>query len=171
MTDSSSDQRLYPLHRELARPFTQAERFTMNHTHEPSAPQDAGNIDAFLNGQPFAVVGASTNRAKYGNKVLRVYQQHNKPVYPINPRADEIEGLKAYPDLASLPELPHGISIITPPAITDQVVEQAVSLGIKHLWMQPGAESAKAVSYARKNGVNVVAYGPCVLVVLGYRER
>ncbi len=143
----------------------------MSDAHQTNAQQDAGDIDAFLKGEPFAVVGASTHREKYGNKVLRAYQQGNKPVYPINPRADEIEGLKAYPDLASLPELPHGVSIITPPKITDQVVEQAVSLGIKHLWMQPGAESAKAVSYARKNGVNVVAYGDCVLVVMGYRER
>jgi predicted CoA-binding protein len=143
----------------------------MSDYHHTSDQQATGDIDAFLSGGPFAVVGASTNRDKYGNKVLRVYQQHNRAVYPINPRAEEIEGLKAYPDLASLPEVPHGVSIITPPAITEQVVEEAVSLGIKHLWMQPGAESAKAVSYARENDVNVVANGPCVLVVLGYRER
>lgn len=143
----------------------------MNDTRHPNAPQDDYDIDAFLDGNPFAVIGASTNRDKYGNKVLRAYQQNNKIVYPINPRADEIEGLKAYPDLASLPELPHGISIITPPTITEQVVEQAVSLGIKHIWMQPGAESAKAVDHARENGVNIVAYGACALVVMGYSER
>lgn len=143
----------------------------MSDEHHTDAQQDAGDIDAFLSGDAFAVVGASTNRAKYGNKVLRVYQQNNKTVYPINPRAEAIEGLTAYPDLASLPVVPHGISIITPPAITEQVVEQAVALGILHIWMQPGAESAAAVSYGRKNGVNVVAYGPCVLVVLGYREQ
>ena len=48
---------------------------------------------------------------------------------------------------------------------------EAVDLGIKHVWMQPGAESAKAVALGRENGINVVANGPCVLVVLGYRER
>lgn len=143
----------------------------MSDAHPTNDQQTVGNIDAFLNGAPFAVVGASTNRAKYGNKVLRVYQQNDRPVYPINPRADEIEGLQAYPDLASLPELPHGVSIITPPAITEQVVDEAIALGIKHLWMQPGAESAKAVRHARENGINVVANGPCVLVVLGYREH
>ncbi|MEO0475945.1 MAG: CoA-binding protein [Planctomycetota bacterium] len=143
----------------------------MSDAHPTNDQQTAGDIDAFLSGGPFAVVGASTNRAKYGNKVLRVYQQNDRPVYPINPRADEIEGLQAYPDLASLPELPHGVSIITPPAITEQVVEEAIALGIKHLWMQPGAESAKAVRNARENNINVVANGPCVLVVLGYREH
>jgi len=138
------------------------------HTHDQ---QTGGDIDAFLNGAPFAVVGASTSREKYGNKVLRVYQQNNRPVYPINPRAESIEGLKAYPDLASLPELPHGVSIITPPKITQRIIEEAVSLGIKHLWIQPGAEDAQAVAYARENDVNVVANGPCVLVTLGYTER
>lgn len=164
-------RQLYPLHNEPARPITQAERLNMSDEHHTSDRQADGDIDAFLSGEPFAVVGASTNRAKYGNKVLRVYQQNDKPVYPINPRADEIEGLKSYPDLASLPVVPHGVSIITPPTITEQVVEEAVSLGIKHLWMQPGAESAKAVSYARENGVNVVAYGACALVVMGYHEH
>ena len=143
----------------------------MSDEHNTNDQQTAGDIDAFLSGRSFAVVGASTNREKYGNKVLRVYQQNARVVYPINPRAAEIEGLKAYADLASLPEVPHGVSIITPPAITEQVVEQAVSLGVKHLWLQPGAESAKAIAYARENDVNVVANGPCVLVVLGFRER
>ncbi|MEM6259981.1 MAG: CoA-binding protein [Planctomycetota bacterium] len=142
----------------------------MDNTRHSTSQQTGDNIDAFLGGGPFAVVGASSNRAKYGNKVLRVYQQNNKTAYPINPRADEIEGLKAYPDLASLPETPHAVSIITPPAVTERVVEEAVALGIKHVWMQPGAASAKAVAHALENGVNVVANGPCVLVVLGYRE-
>lgn len=143
----------------------------MENSHDTTAQQTQGNIDAFLNGSPFAVIGASTNRDKYGNKVLRVYQQNNKPVYPINPRAEEIEGLKAYPDLASLPEKPHGISIITPPAVTEQVVKQAVELGIEHIWMQPGAESEQAIDYAQKNDVNVIANGACALVVMGYTER
>lgn len=143
----------------------------MEHTHHTAAQQTQGDIDAFLNGSPFAVVGASTNREKYGNKVLRVYQQNNKTVYPVNPRAGEIEGLQAYADLSSLPELPHGVSIITPPSVTEAVVREAVGLGIQHLWMQPGAEHEGAIFYARKNGVNVVANGPCALVVMGYSER
>lgn len=139
--------------------------------HPPKHSPTQGDVDAFLAGSSFAVVGASTNRAKYGSKVLRVYQQNNREAYPINPRAERIEGLRAYADLASLPTPPHGVSIITPPAITEQVVHQAVELGIQHLWMQPGAEHAGAIAYAREKGVNVVAYGPCALVVMGYHEH
>jgi len=146
-----------------------AERLNMTTTPDTEAHHPRGDIDAFLNSKTFAVVGASTNRQKYGNKVLRVYQQNGLTVYPINPRAEEIEGLKAYPDLASLPIVPDAVSIITPPTISERVVEQAVALGVGHVWMQPGAESGRAVALAKENDVNVVFGGPCVLVVLGFR--
>ena len=127
-------------------------------------------IRLFLDGEPFAVVGASTDRDKYGNKVLRCYQQDQRRVIPINPSAPEVEGLGAFPDLASVGEPMHAVSIITPPAITEQVVEQAIELGIRQIWMQPGAESAAAVARAEAAGLNVIHGGPCLLVVLGYHE-
>ena len=87
---------------------------------------EQAKIERFLSEGPWAVVGASEDRSKYGNKVLRAYLQAGKsPVYPVNPKATEIEGQTAYPDLASLPEEPRGISIITPPAVTESVVEEA----------------------------------------------
>ena len=127
-------------------------------------------IQSFLASPPFAGVGASVDRSKYGNKVLRCYQQHGKEVYPINPLAAEVEGLKAYPSLASLPVKPKAISVITPPAITGQVVREAAAAGVRHIWMQPGAESAAAISTAESLGMSVIANGPCLLVVMGYRE-
>ena len=127
-------------------------------------------IAAFLHSGPFAVVGASVDRSKYGNKVLRCYQQHGKEVSPINPRATEVEGLRAYPSLGSLPVKPKAISVITPPAITERVVLEAAAAGVTHLWMQPGAESEAAIRTAESLGMSVIAGGPCILVVLGYRE-
>ena len=127
-------------------------------------------IDEFLNGAPHAVVGASQDRSKYGNKVLRAYLQNSRAVHPVNPTADEVEGLKAYPTLADLPEALHGISIITPPRVTETVVERAGELGIKNIWMQPGAESDSAIESAKRLGMNVIGGGPCLLVILGYHE-
>lgn len=127
-------------------------------------------INDFLNGNTFAVVGASRDRSKYGNKVLRVYLQNGQRVQPVNPNANEVEGLKAYADLASLPGQVHGISVVTPPEVTEQVVEQAATLGIRHIWMQSGAENVKAIEKAREHGMNVIAGGPCILVVQGYHE-
>jgi len=127
-------------------------------------------IDDFLVGKVFAVVGASTDRSKYGNKVLRCYLQNDLVAWPVNPREEEIEGVPCYPDLASLPESVHGASIITPPGVTLRVVEQAAQAGIRRLWMQPGSESDEAVARAEELGLSVIAGGPCLLVALGYRE-
>jgi uncharacterized protein len=128
-------------------------------------------IEAFLSGTPHAVAGASPLRKKYGNKVLRAYLQSQRAVYPVHPSAEEVEGLTAYRDLASLPETVHGLSIITPPQVTQQVVAQAAQLGIRHIWMQPGAESDSAVELAQQAGINVIWGGPCILVVLRFREE
>ena len=127
-------------------------------------------IESFLGHGPYAVVGASTDRDKYGNKVLRCYQQHGREVYPINPKAAEVEGLKAYGSLAEVPVKLGGISVITPPAVTAQVVREAAALGIPRVWMQPGAESPQAVALAEELGLEVIAGGPCLLVMLGYHE-
>ncbi len=127
-------------------------------------------IKSFMAAGPYAVVGASSNRDKYGNKVLRAYQQHGLEVYPINPRATEIEGLKAYASLADVPVKLRAISIITPPAITEQVVEAAAAAGVRMVWMQPGAESEAAVKMAEDAGMEVIAGGPCFLVLAHYHE-
>lgn len=133
--------------------------------------QHPPEIAAFLASGSFAVVGASADRAKYGNKVLRCYLQHGLPVVAINPHETEIEGVACAARLADAPGRPRAVSIITPPAVTDAIVDQALELGIEHLWMQPGAESEAAIARARARGANVIAHGPCVLVVLGFRDE
>ena len=109
-------------------------------------------IDAFLSGSPFAVVGASTDRNKYGNRVLRAYLQNHMPVTPVNPTADQVEGLPAVRSLREIDHPLHGISVITPPAVTEQVVQDAIAIGVPHIWMQPGAESTAAVAVPKKPG-------------------
>ena len=128
------------------------------------------SIDAFLAHDVFAVAGASEDRAKYGNKTLRVYIQNHKEVFPLNPKGGTIEGLKAYSKLGDIPKSVGALSIVTPPAITKKVVDEALALGIKHLWMQPGAENDDAIQAAKDQGANVIFGGPCVLVALGYHE-
>ena len=128
-------------------------------------------IQEFLAGKRFAVVGASSRREKYGNKVLRAYLQNGLEVVPINPAGGDIEGLASYPDLASVPGTIDGVSIITPPAVTEKVVDQAIELGIKHIWMQPGAESVAAIEKAEAAGANVIAGGPCLLVSLRFHDH
>lgn len=132
---------------------------------------DNSDIKAFLASSAFGVAGASTDRQKYGNKVLRCYLQHGKTVYGINPRAVAIEGVPCVATVADLPDNVQSLSIITPPAITEQVVQAAILRGVKNIWMQPGAQSPQAVAECRKHGINVIADGSCLLVVLGYHEH
>jgi predicted CoA-binding protein len=132
---------------------------------------EAQRIDDFLAGDSFAVVGASRNRYKYGNKVLRSYQQAGRVVYPVNPNAETVEGLTCYPDVTVLPEPVHGVSIITPPATTERIVPDIIAVGIQHVWMQPGAESSAAVTVLEAAGCSVIWGGACLLVVLGFRNR
>jgi predicted CoA-binding protein len=102
--------------------------------------------------------------------VLRCYKQNNIDAVPINPTAGEVEGLTAYPDLASAPSNFDGVSIITPPKVTERVVNDALRLGIRNIWMQPGAESDSAIQAAEAAGANVIAHGPCILVSLRYHD-
>ncbi len=127
-------------------------------------------VDRFLQSGVFAVVGASSNPDKYGNKVLRCYQQNNMKAIPVNPREKIIEGVECVASVMDLPEDVKSISVITPPHVTEQVVEMAARKGIENIWMQPGAESASAVDACRKYGINVIADGSCILVVLGFHE-
>ena len=88
----------------------------------------------------FAIVGASNDRNKFGNKVLRPISQQGRRIFPINPAEKTVEGLASYPNLASLPEPVHGVSIVTPPHVTGEILKQAAAAGIGHVWIQPGAE-------------------------------
>lgn len=127
-------------------------------------------IKQFFASKAYGVVGASTHREKYGNKVLRCYLQHHKIVYPVNPNETQIENVDCVKTVADLPKEVNSISIITPPPITEKIVEQVIKKGIQNVWMQPGAESALAIKKCQENRINVIAGGPCILVELGFKE-
>jgi predicted CoA-binding protein len=133
-----------------------------------STSRDA--IEGFLGSAAFGVVGASPRRNKYGNKVLRCYQQNGRRAIPVNPREAVIEGVACVASVGDLPAEVKSISVITPPAVTERIVEDAIRKGIENVWMQPGAESTRAIEACEAAGINVIADGSCVLVVLGYRE-
>ena len=128
-------------------------------------------IQQFLASPAFGVVGASTNRQKYGNKVLRCYLQNGRNAIPVNPNEPEVEGITCAATINALPPGVESISMITPPAVTVNIVPLALEKGIKNIWMQPGAEHPDAVALCREKGINIIADGSCLLVVLGYHEH
>ncbi len=125
----------------------------------------------FFDSAAFGVVGASTAREKYGNKVLRCYVQNGRRAVPVNPRESAVEGIACVASVEELPADVKSISVITPPKVTEQVVQAAIRKGIQSIWMQPGAESERALELCGEAGVNAIGDGSCLLVVLGYREH
>ena len=123
-------------------------------------------ISRFFTSAQFGVVGASNRRHKFGNKILLCYLLNNLNAIPVNPTELQIEGIDCVATVGDLPDGVKSISIITPPQVTEKVVVQAVEKGIRNIWMQPGAEHDGAMERARKAGMNVIGYGPCLLVAL-----
>jgi len=110
-----------------------------------------------------AVVGATTNREKWGYKVYKALKGYYSSVFPVNPKYKSIDLDRCYPDVSSLPERPDIVVTVVPPRITEDVVKSCYKLGIKSVWMQPGSESKEAIDFCRKNNIDVV-YNACLVV-------
>jgi len=104
-----------------------------------------------------AVVGASRNPEKWGYKVLVALKTKYPDVelFPINPNASEIAGIKAYKSIEELPIVPDMVITVVKPEITEKVVETAKKIGVKIIWMQPGSESDEAIKKAEEAGIKV----------------
>ncbi|KAI1481921.1 NAD(P)-binding protein [Daldinia eschscholtzii] len=111
-------------------------------------------VRTFFSSPQFAVVGASTNPAKFGHKVFTWYHAHSLPVTPINPASASIETpFGVHPTVKSLADLPDpqhtSLSVITPAPVTLNVLKEAKKLGIPAVWLQPGTWDDAVLDYAR----------------------
>jgi predicted CoA-binding protein len=127
---------------------------------------DETAVADFLAQKKLAVVGVSRDRAKYGNIVYRRLKDHGFRVFAINPRFETVEGDPCFPGLSGLQETVDGLVLVVPPRVTEQTVREAAALGIKRVWMQPGAESDEAVRFCEGNGITVI-WGLCIMVRSG----
>jgi hypothetical protein len=129
-------------------------------------------VKDFLAQKRIAVVGVSDKRETGCNLAYQNFKKNGYQVYAVNPRISTYEGAPCYPDLKSIPEKPDAVFILTSPKVTDQIVQQCVDLGIKHVWMhcmigtKPGLASSmtsvspEAVEMCRANGITVIP-GTC----------
>ncbi len=125
-----------------------------------------GDTTKFLSADSYAVAGASRDEPKYGHQVLVALRRSGREVFAINPSATSVAGQVVYKSLAELPEVPESLSIVTPPNVTEKIIDEAIRTGVRNIWMQPGAEHEAASQRAREAGANVIDDGSCVLVLL-----
>ena len=111
-----------------------------------------------MNNKPtVAILGASSDRSKFGNKSLRAHLLRGYDVYPINPKGGRIEGLPVYGSLADVPvQNLDRISVYLPPAVLLSVLDQVAAKGCKELWLNPGSDSQEVVSRARELGLDPI---------------
>src|SRR5438046_1187696 len=112
-----------------------------------------------------AIIGASNNRTKFGNKAVRAFQQQGYTVFPVNPKETEVEGLSAYPDIAAVPVRPEMVSVYVPPQVLLKILPAIAAKGCDELWLNPGAESAEVLAEAERLGLNVIQ--ACSIVGVG----
>ena len=120
-------------------------------------------IDQFFAQKKYAVVGVSRNKTKFGNTVYRELKTKGYQLYPVNTQTNKINHDPCYPDLKSIPEKVYGVITVIPPAETEKIVHNLVSLGIKQIWMQQGSETEKAIHFCQDNKINVI-HGECILM-------
>lgn len=119
-------------------------------------------IRAFLSLKRFALAGVKRNGEGFGNKVLQHMLQKGYEVIPIHPQAEEVGGVRCCPSLIELPVAVDGLILVVPPDQSELLVHQADIIGIRRIWMQPGAESEEVLTYCDERCLEVI-HDACLL--------
>jgi predicted CoA-binding protein len=112
-----------------------------------------------------AVIGASSNRAKFGNRAVRAFVREGYTVVPINPHETEVEGLKAYASVLDVPGPIDMASFYVPPDVGESLIHEMAEKQIPEVWLNPGAESDALIARARSLSITPVV--ACSIVAVG----
>ena len=112
-----------------------------------------------------AVIGASNDRSKFGNRAVRAYRLQGYTVIPINPHEREVEGLKAYKSVLDVPGTIDMASFYVPPEVGEQVMNEVAKKGIAEVWLNPGAESDRLIQQAQALYIEPII--ACSIVAMG----
>lgn len=121
------------------------------------------DVSVFLSAGKYAVAGVSRDPKKFGHVVFKTLLKKGMDVVPVNPAADTIDGVKCYNSVSDLPSDIKGVIFMTPKEETLSVAREAISKGIKNLWIQQGAESKATISELEKENVNLI-HNECIMM-------
>ena len=125
----------------------------------------AEQIRGMLGQKVWAVVGATDNPDKFGYKIFKMLKQAGYRVFPVNPGLKTVLGETCYPSVTALPVKPDAVNFVVPPKVGEPIVGECAALGIKNVWLQPGANGDNVVAAANQAELNVI-YRACILVEL-----
>jgi len=114
-----------------------------------------------------AVIGASADQTKFGNKALRAFRHHGDTVIPVNPNAKIVEGERTYPSVLDYPGPIDEATVYVPPEVGIRVIEEIAKKGIKTVWLNPGADGPAVVARARALGLTTRV--ACSMLGIGER--
>jgi predicted CoA-binding protein len=112
-----------------------------------------------------AIIGASNDRQKYGNKAVRAFLQQGYTVFPVNPTETTVEGLAAFKTIRDVPVRPHMISVYVRPAVLVGLLPDIAARGCDELWLNPGTESDTVLAEAERLGLKAIQ--ACSIVAVG----
>ena len=112
-----------------------------------------------------AVIGASSNRQKFGNRAVRAFQRQGYTVVPINPHETEVEGLKTYRSVLDVPGPIDMATFYVPPEVGEELIADVAKKRIPEVWLNPGAESDELVARAR--ALQITPIVACSIVGIG----
>jgi predicted CoA-binding protein len=115
--------------------------------------------------QTVAVIGASNNRDKFGNKALRAFANQGYTVIPINPTEPEVEGYKTYRSVLDVPNAIDAATVYVPAHVGVVVMEELAKKGVPRVWLNPGADDPEVVARARELGLGVML--ACSILAIG----
>ncbi len=119
-----------------------------------------------MNSPTAVILGASSDRSKFGNKAVRAHLQAGYEVFPVNPNATEVEGQKAFASLAALPQQSFDrLSVYVPPSVGVKLLDEVAALDVREVWINPGTESPELLARAEALGLPVIQ--GCSIVSLG----
>lgn len=120
------------------------------------ASNDADMIEMLREGKTIAVVGLSSKRLRPSHGVSAYMQQHGYRIIPVNPLETEVLGEKAFASLAEVPEKIGIVNVFRQPDAVPEIVDAAIALGVKYLWLQEDVIHEAAAEKARAAGMKVV---------------
>jgi len=120
-------------------------------------------IDEFVKVKNIAVVGVSSKKGKFGNAVYNELKQKGYNVFAVNSKLSEFGNNKCFNNITELKDKIEAIIIVVHEIETEKIVFEAKNIGIKHIWMQQGSETEKAISFCKENGISVI-HNECILM-------